>query len=91
MFTNAGAVWASGIGATLLGYARTGSPMKTSLRLIHARMHAQALTLGVLSAAAAYRYYQKDAVVAESKPLLLDQRLDIDDPIVSKFVDWELF
>ncbi|KAF7830896.1 Hypoxia induced protein [Senna tora] len=52
-----GAVWASGIGASLVANSRTTSPMKPSLRLIHARMHAQALTLAVLSAAAAYQYY----------------------------------
>ncbi|CAK8566414.1 unnamed protein product [Lathyrus sativus] len=53
-----GALWASGIGATLVAYSRAKSPMKPSLRLIHARMHAQALTLAVLSGAAAYHYYE---------------------------------
>lgn len=33
--------------------------MKPSLRLIHARMHAQAITLAALSGAAAYHYYEK--------------------------------
>ncbi|GAU18169.1 hypothetical protein TSUD_248700 [Trifolium subterraneum] len=61
-----GGLWASGIGATLLTYSRTRSPMKPSLRLIHARMHAQALTLAVLSGAAAYHYYENR--VEESKP-----------------------
>lgn len=109
-----GALWASGIGASL-AYTRTTSPLKPSLRLIHARyirthhlfffllaytslgytcpacfffvyissefvharsieilkraclnllwivgrMHAQALTLAVLSGAAVYHYYEK--------------------------------
>ncbi|KAL1307941.1 hypothetical protein AAHE18_17G070300 [Arachis hypogaea] len=48
-----------GIGASLIAYSRAKSPMKPSLRLIHARMHAQALTLAVLSGAAAYHYYEK--------------------------------
>ncbi|MED6136319.1 hypothetical protein PIB30_054962 [Stylosanthes scabra] len=56
--TTVGALWASGIGASLIAYSRARSPMKPSLRLIHARMHAQALTLAVLSGAAAYHYYE---------------------------------
>ncbi|KAG5053079.1 hypothetical protein AAZX31_02G243600 [Glycine max] len=56
-----GGLWASGIGASLVAYSRTRSPMKPSLRLIHARLHAQALTLAVLSGAAAYRYYENRA------------------------------
>ncbi|KAI4384571.1 hypothetical protein MLD38_002702 [Melastoma candidum] len=51
-----GALWASGIAASL-AYSRSRSPLKPSLRLIHARIHAQALTLAVLSGAAAYHYY----------------------------------
>ncbi|MED6156052.1 hypothetical protein PIB30_011252 [Stylosanthes scabra] len=57
--TTVGALWASGIGASLIANSRARSPMKPSLRLIHARMHAQALTLAVLSGAAAYHYYEK--------------------------------
>uniref|UniRef100_A0A803RC85 HIG1 domain-containing protein n=1 Tax=Cannabis sativa TaxID=3483 RepID=A0A803RC85_CANSA len=56
------ALWASGIGASL-AYSRGSSSapiMKPSLRLIHARMHAQALTLAVLSGAAIYHYYEKN-------------------------------
>ncbi|KAH7537642.1 hypothetical protein FEM48_Zijuj03G0114500 [Ziziphus jujuba var. spinosa] len=56
--TSIGALWASGIGASL-AYSRTRSPLKPSLKLIHARMHAQALTLAVLSGAAIYHYYEK--------------------------------
>ncbi|KGN45820.1 uncharacterized protein LOC101218681 [Cucumis sativus] len=54
--TTIGALWASGIGASL-AYTRSRTPLKPSLRLIHARMHAQALTLAVLSGAAVYHYY----------------------------------
>ncbi|MBA0659867.1 hypothetical protein Goklo_011960, partial [Gossypium klotzschianum] len=64
---------ASTIGASLAynTYIRARTPLKPSLRLIHAspilmgkcydRMHAQALTLTVLSGAAAYHYYVKNS------------------------------
>ena len=53
-----GAVWATAVGASV-AYSRRRAPARaTSLRLIHARMHAQALTLAVLGGAAlAHRYY----------------------------------
>ncbi|OVA17243.1 Hypoxia induced protein [Macleaya cordata] len=56
--TSIGALWASAIGASL-AYTRAKTPYKTSLRLIHARMHAQALTLAVLSGAAMVHYYDQ--------------------------------
>ncbi|KAK4784811.1 hypothetical protein SAY86_019179 [Trapa natans] len=56
--TSIGALWVSAVGASL-AYTRSRSPLKPSLRLIHARMHAQALTLAVLSGAAAYHYYEE--------------------------------
>ncbi|KAJ9683973.1 hypothetical protein PVL29_016461 [Vitis rotundifolia] len=59
--TSIGTVWASAVGASLAYNSRAKSPLKPSLRLIHARMHAQALTLAVLSGAAAYHYYEKRA------------------------------
>ncbi|KAL0003473.1 hypothetical protein SO802_017254 [Lithocarpus litseifolius] len=60
--TSIGALWASGIGASLAYNSRTRSPLKPSLKLIHARMHAQALTLAVLSGAAVYHYYEKSTM-----------------------------
>ncbi|KAK6929545.1 Hypoxia induced protein, domain [Dillenia turbinata] len=63
--TSIGALWASAIGASL-AYSGRKSPLKTSLRLIHARMHAQALTLAVLSGAAAYHYYEKQTAQGET-------------------------
>ncbi|GMN41192.1 hypothetical protein TIFTF001_010411 [Ficus carica] len=57
--TSIGALWASGIGASLAYNRGSKSPLKPSLRLIHARMHSQALTLAVLSGAAVYHYYEK--------------------------------
>ncbi|KAL9676932.1 hypothetical protein QQ045_005154 [Rhodiola kirilowii] len=53
-----GTLWASAVGASMI-YSGQKSLSKPSLRLIHARMHAQALTLSVLSGAAAYHYYEK--------------------------------
>ncbi|GAU29441.1 hypothetical protein TSUD_150110 [Trifolium subterraneum] len=76
-----GALWASGIGATLVAYSRAKSPMKPSLRLIHARMHAQALTLAVLSGAAAYHYYEINHQIAVE---------DNSVPNVTHQVEWEL-
>ncbi|TYI62023.1 hypothetical protein E1A91_D10G215500v1 [Gossypium mustelinum] len=46
------------IGASM-AYTGSRTALKPSLRLIHARMHAQAFTLTVLSGAAAYHYYDK--------------------------------
>jgi len=57
---NPGALWAAAIGGSLAYNSRarsSSSQMKPSLKLIHARMHAQALTLAVLSGAAVYHYY----------------------------------
>ncbi|XWS08325.1 hypothetical protein CRYUN_Cryun41cG0069800 [Craigia yunnanensis] len=64
--TSIGAIWASAIGASLAYNTRARTPLKPSLRLIHARMHAQALTLAVLSGAAAYHYYEKSCSKQEN-------------------------
>ncbi|OAY38332.1 uncharacterized protein LOC110623859 [Manihot esculenta] len=56
--TSIGALWTTAVGGSL-AYTRSRTPLKPSLRLIHARMHAQALTLAVLSSAAIYHYYEK--------------------------------
>ncbi|KAL6533038.1 hypothetical protein OROMI_027150 [Orobanche minor] len=56
-----GTLWAISIGASMAYNSRATTPFKPSLRLIHARMHAQALILAVLSGAAAYHYYEKRA------------------------------
>ncbi|KAE8711876.1 hypothetical protein F3Y22_tig00110270pilonHSYRG00016 [Hibiscus syriacus] len=52
--------WGGG-GASLAYNSWGRSSLKPSPRLIHARMHSQALTLAVLSGAAAYHYYEKNA------------------------------
>ncbi|CAA0834455.1 Hypoxia-responsive family protein [Striga hermonthica] len=58
--TSIGILWAAAIGASMT-YSGARTTFKPSLRLIHARMHAQAATLAVLSGAAAYHYYEKRA------------------------------
>ncbi|KAE8671897.1 peroxidase 52-like [Hibiscus syriacus] len=47
--TAIGAVWASAIGASLAYNSGGRSYLKPSLRLIHARMHSQALTLDTIT------------------------------------------
>ncbi|KAJ8763985.1 hypothetical protein K2173_004850 [Erythroxylum novogranatense] len=56
--TSIGALWATAVGGSM-AYSSARTPLKPSLRLIHARMHAQAITLAVLSGAAFYHHYQK--------------------------------
>ncbi|XP_072997491.1 respiratory supercomplex factor 2 homolog C1565.01-like [Typha latifolia] len=68
--TSIGGLWASAIGASL-AYTRKRSPLKPSLRLIHARMHAQALTLAVLSGAAALHYYDSKRIKVEEKEVVV--------------------
>ncbi|XP_002520829.2 uncharacterized protein LOC8259513 [Ricinus communis] len=60
-----GAFWATAVGGSF-AYSRSRTPLKPSLRLIHARMHAQALTLAVLSGAAIYHYYEKQGENADA-------------------------
>ncbi|GJN10703.1 hypothetical protein PR202_ga28820 [Eleusine coracana subsp. coracana] len=51
-----GALWLSGIvGSIAYNWSRPG--MKTSVKLIHARLHAQALTLAALGGSALVEYY----------------------------------
>ncbi|RCV36870.1 hypothetical protein SEVIR_8G014900v4 [Setaria viridis] len=53
-------VWAAAAGASVAYSRRGAAPQRaaTSLRLIHARIHAQALTLAVLGGAAAFVHYR---------------------------------
>ncbi|KAM0922201.1 hypothetical protein ACQ4PT_006305 [Festuca glaucescens] len=51
-----GTLWLSGIvGSIAYNWSRPG--MKTSVKLIHARLHAQALTLAALGGSALVEYY----------------------------------
>ncbi|KAG0467577.1 hypothetical protein HPP92_018536 [Vanilla planifolia] len=51
-----GCLWLSGIGSSI-AYNWSRPNMKTSVKIIHARLHAQALTLAALAGAAAVEYY----------------------------------
>ncbi|CAN6344187.1 unnamed protein product, partial [Urochloa humidicola] len=64
-----GGVWAAAVG-TSVAYSRRRAPQRaTSLRLIHARLHAQALTLAVLGGAAAFMHYRSNNKSAEQLDL----------------------
>ncbi|CAN1146189.1 hypothetical protein LINPERPRIM_LOCUS6769 [Linum perenne] len=53
-----GGIWAAAVGGSFAVNNRSSAPpLKTSLRLIHARMHAQAITLAILSGAAIYHHF----------------------------------
>nr|XP_016439462.1 PREDICTED: uncharacterized protein LOC107765334 [Nicotiana tabacum] len=67
-----GCLWLSGITGSV-AYNWSKPNMKTSVRLIHARLHAQALTLAALAGAAAVEYYDhKTNKNAERYPRFLD-------------------
>nr|GLL34372.1 uncharacterized protein LOC109155806 [Ipomoea trifida]GMD31565.1 Cytochrome B reductase [Ipomoea batatas]GMD38037.1 Cytochrome B reductase [Ipomoea batatas] len=51
-----GCLWLSGIAGSF-AYNWSQPNMKTSVKIIHARLHAQALTLAALAGAAAVEYY----------------------------------
>ncbi|OAY44032.1 uncharacterized protein LOC110619986 [Manihot esculenta] len=51
-----GCLWLSGIVGSI-AYNWSQPNMKTSVRIIHARLHAQALTLAALAGAAVVEYY----------------------------------
>ncbi|XP_078436008.1 uncharacterized protein LOC144706817 [Wolffia australiana] len=53
-----GCLWVSGITGSV-AYNWSQPAMKTSVKLIHARLHAQALTLAALAGAAAVEYYDR--------------------------------
>uniref|UniRef100_A0A2N9H144 HIG1 domain-containing protein n=1 Tax=Fagus sylvatica TaxID=28930 RepID=A0A2N9H144_FAGSY len=54
-----GCLWLSGLaGSTAYNWSQ---PMKFSVKIIHARMYAQALTLAALAGAAAVEFYDRKA------------------------------
>ncbi|CAD5183076.1 unnamed protein product [Musa acuminata subsp. malaccensis] len=57
-----GCLWLSGIGSSI-AYNWSRHNMKPSVKIIHARLHAQALTLAALAGAALVEYYDH-----QSKP-----------------------
>ncbi|KAF3643193.1 hypothetical protein P3S67_018970 [Capsicum chacoense] len=67
-----GSLWLSGITGSV-AYNWSKPNMKTSVRLIHARLHAQALTLAALAGAAAVEYYDhKTTKNAERYPRFIN-------------------
>ncbi|KMZ70007.1 Hypoxia-responsive family protein-like [Zostera marina] len=53
-----GCLWLSGVTGSV-AYNWSQPAMKTSVKLIHARLHAQALTLAALAGAAGVEYYDR--------------------------------
>ncbi|KAF8392585.1 hypothetical protein HHK36_022930 [Tetracentron sinense] len=51
-----GSLWLSGLAGSI-AYNWSRPSMKTSVKIIHARLHAQALTLAALAGAAVVEYY----------------------------------
>ncbi|KAI3469372.1 hypothetical protein Pfo_026035 [Paulownia fortunei] len=67
-----GTLWASGIVGSM-AYNWSQPNMKTSVKIIHARLHAQALTLVALAGAAIVEYYDhKTGAKAERVAKFLD-------------------
>ncbi|XP_008246436.1 PREDICTED: uncharacterized protein LOC103344604 [Prunus mume] len=52
-----GCLWLSGLAGSI-AYNWSQPNMKTSVRIIHARLHAQGLTLAALAGAAVVEYYE---------------------------------
>ncbi|PSS29079.1 Ribosomal protein S12 methylthiotransferase [Actinidia chinensis var. chinensis] len=66
-----GCLWLSGITGSI-AYNWSQPIMKTSVKLIHARLHAQALTLAALAGAAVVEYYDhKSGAKADRYPKFL--------------------
>ncbi|KAJ8566004.1 hypothetical protein K7X08_008580 [Anisodus acutangulus] len=55
-----GCLWLSGIAGSI-AYNWSQPNMKTSVKIIHARLHAQALTLAALAGAAVVEYYDHNS------------------------------
>ncbi|GJV56179.1 RNA-directed DNA polymerase, eukaryota, reverse transcriptase zinc-binding domain protein [Tanacetum coccineum] len=65
-----GTIWATAVGASLAYISSKRVPFKPNIRLIHARMHAQALTLVVLSDVALYHIFGNEykKLIIKSRP-----------------------
>ncbi|XP_010546730.1 PREDICTED: uncharacterized protein LOC104818724 [Tarenaya hassleriana] len=67
-----GCLWLSGITGSI-AYNWSQPAMKTSVKIIHARLHAQALTLAALAGAAAVEYYDHKTGGKDRYPKFLPQ------------------
>ncbi|KAK1281254.1 hypothetical protein QJS04_geneDACA019737 [Acorus gramineus] len=61
-----GCLWLGGL-ASSFAYNWSQPNMKTSVKIIHARLHAQALTLAALAGAAVVEYYDHRSGAKEDK------------------------
>ncbi|KAL9665153.1 hypothetical protein QQ045_020564 [Rhodiola kirilowii] len=69
-----GCLWLSGIAGSI-AYNWSQPNMKTSVKIIHARLHAQALTLAALAGAAVVEYYDhKSGAKVERYAKFLDPK-----------------
>ncbi|KAH7306741.1 hypothetical protein KP509_22G027700 [Ceratopteris richardii] len=68
-----GMVWLSGV-ASSLAYNWSRPHMKTSVKIMHARVHSQALTLGALVAAAGVEYYGRARTSKDNDHLASQER-----------------
>ncbi|KAK3418620.1 hypothetical protein EUGRSUZ_H04538 [Eucalyptus grandis] len=62
-----GCLWLGGITGSI-AYNWSQPAMKTSVKIIHARLHAQALTLAALAGAAAVEYYEHRSGAKTDRP-----------------------
>ncbi|XP_010428789.1 PREDICTED: uncharacterized protein LOC104713353 isoform X2 [Camelina sativa] len=65
-----GCLWLSGITGSI-AYNWSQPAMKTSVKIIHARLHAQALTLAALAGAAVVEYYDHKTEATNRYPIFL--------------------
>ncbi|EOA31767.1 hypothetical protein CARUB_v10014988mg [Capsella rubella] len=65
-----GCLWLSGITGSI-AYNWSQPAMKTSVKIIHARLHAQALTLAALAGAAVVEYYDHKTEATNRYPKFL--------------------
>ncbi|XP_010464082.1 PREDICTED: uncharacterized protein LOC104744691 [Camelina sativa] len=65
-----GCLWLSGISGSI-AYNWSQPAMKTSVKIIHARLHAQALTLAALAGAAVVEYYDHKTEATNRYPKFL--------------------
>jgi len=61
-----GSVWGAGMGASL-AYNYTKPNLAVSVKVIHSRIYAQALTLGCLMASGAAEYYDREYGAGKGK------------------------
>ncbi|XP_072996060.1 uncharacterized protein [Typha latifolia] len=74
-----GSLWLTGIGGSI-AYNWSRPNMKPSVKIIHARLHAQALTLAALAGAAVVEYYDHQSGSGSKVHQYTKQLLSVDAP-----------